>query len=231
MRNIDGGFLAAPDQAALDQRERDVRKGKLALMLAVVGAFVALVAGYNVLVDFSPVSLVVTMIALAAAIGGGVLTKNLMRAVRFRVHKPNAGLVGAAKLTGMVVVVLGFIALVGSLDGPGVLRIIAIAVGCAAIGYVKSLHDQQWVLFELDAVGVRVERTVVPWRDVTRLTIDPVGPGMTRLGAVPVNAAPLYVAVQDTELDQRLLAEAVGRFAPQGTLLTRAQDSLGNPAK
>ncbi|WP_410576034.1 hypothetical protein [Amycolatopsis sp. lyj-108] len=222
MRNIDGGFLAAPDQASLDRRERDVRKGKLALMLTVVGAFVALVAGYNVLVDFSPVSLVVTMFGLAAAIGGGVLTKHLMRAVRFRVHKPNAGLVGAAKLSGMVVVVLGFIALVGSLEGPGVLRIIAIAVGCAAIGYVKSLHDQQWVLFELDAVGVRIERTVVPWRDVTRLTIDPVGPGMTRLGAVPVNAAPLYVAVQDTELDQRLLAEGVGRFAPQGTQLTRA---------
>ncbi|RSN58690.1 hypothetical protein DMH01_21915 [Amycolatopsis sp. WAC 04182] len=222
MRNIDGGFLAAPDQASLERRERDVRKGKLALMLAVVGGFVALVAGYNVLVDFSPVSLVVTMLALAAAIGGGLLTKQLMRAVRFRVHKPNAGLVGAAKLSGMVVAVLGFIALVGSLDGPGVLRIIAIAVGCAAIGYVKTLHDQQWVLFELDAVGVRIERTVVPWRDVTRLTIDPVGPGMTRLGAVPINAAPLYVAVQDTELDQRLLAEAVGRFAPQGTQLTRA---------
>lgn len=222
MRNIDGGFLAAPDQASLDRRERDVRKGKLALMLTVVGAFVALVAGYNVVVDFSPASLVVTMFGLAAAIGGGVLTKHLMRAVRFRVHKPNAGLVGAAKLSGMVVVVLGFIALVGSLEGPGVLRIIAIAVGCAAIGYVKSLHDQQWVLFELDAVGVRIERTVVPWRDVTRLTIDPVGPGMTRLGAVPVNAAPLYVAVQDTELDQRLLAEGVGRFAPQGTQLTRA---------
>ncbi|RSM83321.1 hypothetical protein DL991_02530 [Amycolatopsis sp. WAC 01375] len=222
MRNIDGGFLAAPDQASLDRRERDVRKGKLALMLTVVGGFVALVAGYNVLVDFSPASLVVTMFGLAAAIGGGVLTKHLMRAVRFRVHKPNAGLVGAAKLSGMVVIVLGFIALVGSLDGPGVLRIIAIAVGCAAIGYVKSLHDQQWVLFELDAVGVRIERTVVPWRDVTRLTIDPVGPGMTRLGAVPVNAAPLYVAVQDTELDQRLLAEGVGRFAPQGTQLTRA---------
>ncbi|MFI9449410.1 hypothetical protein [Amycolatopsis sp. NPDC052450] len=222
MRNIDGGFLAAPDQASLQRREQDVRKGKLALMLAVVGGFVALIAGYNVLVDFSPVSLVVTMFALAAAIGGGLLTKHLMRAVRFRVHKPNAGLVGAAKLSGMVVVVLGFIALVGSLEGPGVLRIIAIAVGCAAIGYVKSLHDKQWVLFELDAVGVRIERTVVPWRDVTRLTIDPVGPGMTRLGAVPVNAAPLYVAVQDTELDQRLLAEAVGRFAPQGTQLTRA---------
>ncbi|RSN38225.1 hypothetical protein DL990_04300 [Amycolatopsis sp. WAC 01416] len=222
MRNIDGGFLAAPDQASLDRRERDVRKGKLALMLTVVGGFVALVAGYNVLVDFSPASLVVTMFGLAAAIGGGVLTKHLMRAVRFRVHKPNAGLVGAAKLSGMVVIVLGFIALVGSLDGPGVLRIIAIAVGCAAIGYVKSLHDQQWVLFELDAVGVRIERTVVPWRDVTRLTIDPVGPGMTRLGAVPLNAAPLYVAVQDTELDQRLLAEGVGRFAPQGTQLTRA---------
>lgn len=222
MRNIDGGFLAAPDQASLDRRDRDVRKGKLALMLTVVGAFVALVAGYNVVVDFSPASLVVTMLGLAAAIGGGVLTQHLMRAVRFRVHKPNAGLVGAAKLSGMVVVVLGFIALVGSLDGPGVLRIIAIAVGCAAIGYVKSLHDQQWVLFELDAVGVRIERTVVPWRDVTRLTIDPVGPGMTRLGAVPVNAAPLYVAVQDTELDQRLLAEGVGRFAPQGTQLTRA---------
>ncbi|RSM66172.1 hypothetical protein DMH03_03335 [Amycolatopsis sp. WAC 01376] len=222
MRNIDGGFLAAPDQASLERRERDVRKGKLALMLTVVGAFVALVAGYNVLVDFSPVSLVVTMFGLAAAIGGGMLTKHLMRAVRFRVHKPNAGLVGAAKLSGMVVAVLGFVALVGSLDGPGVLRIIAIAAGCAAIGYVKSLHDQQWVLFELDAVGVRIERTVVPWRDVTRLTIDPVGPGMTRLGAVPVNAAPLYVAVQDTELDQRLLAEGVGRFAPQGTQLTRA---------
>ncbi|KFU81125.1 hypothetical protein SAMN04489729_4698 [Amycolatopsis lurida] len=222
MRNIDGGFLAAPDQASLERRERDVRKGKLALMLAVVGGFVALVAGYNVVADFSPVSLVVTMLALAAAIGGGLLTKHLMRTVRFRVHKPNAGLVGAAKLTGMVVAVLGFIALVGSLEGPGVLRIIAIAVGCAAIGYVKSLHDQQWVLFELDAVGVRVERTVVPWRDVTRLTLDPVGPGMTRLGAVPVNAAPLYVAVQDTELDQRLLAEAVGRFAPQGTQLTHA---------
>ncbi|MGY6656894.1 hypothetical protein ACXIZN_32510 [Amycolatopsis sp. TRM77291] len=222
MRNIDGGFLAAPDQASLQRREQDVRKGKLALMLAVVGGFVALVAGYNVVADFSPVSLVVTMLGLAAAIGGGLLTKHLMRAVRFRVHKPNAGLVGAAKLTGMVVVVLGFIALVGSLEGPGVLRIIAIAVGCAAIGYVKSLHDQQWVLFELDAVGVRIERTVVPWRDVTRLTIDPVGPGMTRLGAVPVNAAPLYVAVQDSELDQRLLADAVGRFAPQGTQLARA---------
>lgn len=222
MRNIDGGFLAAPDQASLQRREQDVRKGKLALMLAVVGGFVALVAGYNVVADFSPVSLVVTMIALAAAIGGGLLTRHLMRAVRFRVHKPNAGLVGAAKLTGMVVVVLGFIALVGAIEGPGVLRIIAIAIGCAAIGYVKTLHDQQWVLFELDAVGVRIERTVVPWRDVTRLTIDPVGPGMTRLGAVPVNAAPLYVAVQDSELDQRLLAEAVGRFAPQGTQLTRA---------
>lgn len=220
MRNIDGGFLAAPDQAAVDQRERNVRKGKLALMLTVVGAFVALIAGYNAAVDFSPGSLVVTMIALAVAVGGGVLTKQLMRAVRFRVHKPNAGLVGAAKLTGMVVVVLGFIALVGSLDGPGVLRIIAIAIGCAAIGYVKSLHDQQWVLFELDAVGVRIERTVVPWRDVTRLTTDPVGPGMTRLGAIPVNAEPLYVAVQDSELDPRLLAEAVGRFAPQGIMLT-----------
>ncbi|WP_340685912.1 hypothetical protein LCL61_05945 [Amycolatopsis coloradensis] len=222
MRNIDGGFLAAPDQASLERRERDVRKGKLALLLTVAGGFVTLVAGYQVFADFSPVSLVVTMLALAAAIGGGLLTKHLMRAVRFRVHKPNAGLVGAAKLTGMVVAVLAFIGLVGAIEGPGVLRIIAIAVGCAAIGYVKSLHDQQWVLFELDAVGVRIERTVVPWREVTRLTIDPVGPGMTRLGAVPVNAAPLYVAVQDTEFDQRLLAEAVGRFAPQGTQLTRA---------
>ncbi|WP_410647145.1 hypothetical protein [Amycolatopsis sp. cmx-4-54] len=222
MRNLDGGFLAAPDQASLQRREQDVRKGKLALMLAVVGGFVALIAGYNVVADFSPVSLVVTMLALAAAIGGGLLTRHLLRAVRFRVHKPNAGLVGAAKLSGMVVVVLGFIALVGSLEGPGVLRIIAIAVGCAAIGYVKSLHDRQWVLFELDAVGVRIERTVVPWRDVTRLTIDPVGPGMTRLGAVPLDAAPLYVAVQDSEFDQRLLAEAVGRFAPQGTQLARA---------
>ncbi|WET79861.1 hypothetical protein P3102_00960 [Amycolatopsis sp. QT-25] len=229
MRHIDGGFLAAPDQASPDRR--DVRKDKPALMLTVVGAFVALVAGYHVLVDFSPASLVMTVFALAAAIGGGVLTRHLTRAVRFRVHEPNAGLVGAAKLSGMVVAVLGFIALVGSLDGPGVLRIIAIAIGCAAIASVKSLHDRQWVLFDLDAVGVRVERTVVPWRDVIRLTIDPVGPGMTRLGAVPVNAAPLYVAIQDTELDQRLLADAVGRFAPQGTLLTRAQDSLGDPAR
>ncbi|MER6667032.1 hypothetical protein ABT256_20990 [Amycolatopsis japonica] len=223
MRNIDGGFLAAPDQASLQRREQDVRKGKLALMLAVVGGFVTLVAGYNVFADFSPVSLVVTMFGLAAAVGGGVLTKHLMRAVRFRVHKPNAGLVGAAKLTGMVVVVLGFIALVGAIEGPGALRIVAIAVGCAAIAYVKSLHDQQWVLFELDAVGVRIERTVVPWRDVARLTIDPVGPGMTRLGAVPNNAAPLYVAVQDGELDQRHLADAVRRFAPQGIQLAGGQ--------
>lgn len=229
MRNIDGGyggFIAAPDQAALERRERDVRKGKLALALAVIGGFVALIAGYNVLVDFSPVSLVVTMIALAAAIGGGMLTKQLMRNVRFRVHKPNAGLVGAAKLTGMVVVVLGFIALFGAIDGPGALRIVVIAVGCAAIAYVKTLHDQQWVLFELDAVGVRVERTIVPWRDVVGLTIDPVGPGMTRLGAIPGGAAPLFVAVQDSELDSRLLADAVGRFAPRGIRLSPVQ----NPA-
>lgn len=222
MRNIDGGFLAAPDQASLQRREQDVRKGKLALMLAVVGGFVALIAGYNVFVDFSPVSLVVTMLGLAAAVGGGVLTKHLTRNVRFRVHKPNAGLVGAAKLTGLLVAFFGIAALLGSIEAPGALRIVLIAGGVGTIAYVKSLHDQQWVLFELDAVGVRVERTVVPWRDVTRLTIDPVGPGMTRLGAVPVNAAPLYVAVQDSELDQRHLAEAVGRFAPQGTQLTRA---------
>ncbi|WP_414944770.1 hypothetical protein [Amycolatopsis sp. cmx-11-32] len=226
MRNIDGGFLAAPDQAALDQRERDVRKGKLALMLTVAGAFVALVAGYQVLMDFSPVSLVVTLIALAAAVGGGVLTKHLMRAVRFRVHKPNAGLIGAAKLTGLLVAFFAIAALLGSIEAPGPLRIVLIAVGCGAIAYVKSLHDQQWVLFELDAVGVRVERTVVPWRDVTRLTTDPVGPGMTRLGAVPVNAEPLYVAVQDSELDPSLLAVAVGRFAPQGILLTGAQNPV-----
>ncbi|MFD5243412.1 hypothetical protein ACFWIW_02655 [Amycolatopsis sp. NPDC058340] len=222
MRNIDGGFLAAPDQASVQRREQDVRKGKLALMLAVVGGFVALVAGYNVFADFSPVSLVVTMLGLAAAVGGGLLTKHLMRNVRFRVHKPNAGLVGAAKLTGLLVAFFGIAALLGSIEAPGALRIVLIAGGVGTIAYVKSLHDQQWVLFELDAVGVRIERTVVPWRDVTRLTIDPVGPGMTRLGAVGVNAAPLYVAVQDSELDQRLLAEAVGRFAPQGTQLTRA---------
>ncbi|MFD6068737.1 hypothetical protein [Amycolatopsis lurida] len=222
MRNIDGGFLAAPDQAALQRREQDVRKGKLALMLTVAGGFVALVAGYNVFADFSPVSLVVTMLGLAAAVGGGVLTRYLMRAVRFRVHKPNAGLVGAAKLTGLLVAFFGIAALLGSIEAPGALRIVLIAGGVGTIAYVKSLHDQQWVLFELDAVGVRIERTVVPWRDVTRLTLDPVGPGMTRLGAVPINAAPLYVAVQDTELDQRFLAEAVGRFAPQGTQLTHA---------
>ncbi|EME60028.1 hypothetical protein [Amycolatopsis decaplanina] len=230
MRNIDGGFLAAPDQAALERRDREVRKGKLALLLTVAGGFAALVAGYQVLVDFSPVSLVVTLIALAAAVGGGVLTKHLMRNVRFRVHKPNAGLVGAAKLTGLLVAFFGIAALLGSIGAPGPLRIVLIAGGVGTIAYVKSQHDQQWVLFELDAVGVRVERTVVPWRDITRLTTDPVGPGMTRLGAVGVDAAPLYVAVQDTELDQRLLADAVVRFAPQGTRLTRAQDSLGNPA-
>jgi hypothetical protein len=231
MRNIDGGFIASPDQAALEQRERDIRKGKGALMLTVVGGFVALIAGYNALVDFSPGSLVVTMIALAAAIGGGVLTQHLMRNVRFRVHKPNAGLVGAAKLTGILVVFFAIAAVLGSIEAPGPLRIVLIAVGCGALAYVRSLHDQQWVLFELDAVGVRVERTVVPWRDVTRLTTDPVGPGMTRLGAIPVNAAPLYVAVRDSELDPRLLVEAVGRFAPRGIQLTRsAHDSLGNPA-
>ncbi|MBB5854318.1 hypothetical protein ACFQ05_13490 [Amycolatopsis umgeniensis] len=223
MRNIDGGFLAAPDQASLDRRDQDVRKGKLALLLTVAGGFVALIAGYNALVDFSPVSLVVTMIALAVAVGGGVLTKHLMRAVRFRVHKPNAGLVGAAKLTGLLVAFFGIAALLGSIEAPGALRVVLIAGGVGTIAYVKSLHDQQWVLFELDAVGVRVERTIVPWRDVSRLTTDPVGPGMTRLGALPVNAAPLYVAVQDSELDPRLLAGAVGRFAPQGILLTGGQ--------
>ncbi|MFI5559182.1 hypothetical protein [Amycolatopsis japonica] len=216
MRNIDGGFLAAPDQAALQRREQDVRKGKLALMLTVVGGFVALVAGYNVFADFSPVSLVVTMLGLAVAIGGGMLTKHLTRTVRFRVHKPNAGLVGAAKLTGLLVAFFGIAALLGSIEAPGALRVVLIAGGVGTIAYVKSLHDQQWVLFELDAVGVRIERTVVPWRDVTRLTIDPVGPGMTRLGAVGGNAAPLYVAVQDSELDQRHFADAIGRFAPQG---------------
>ncbi|ANN21295.1 hypothetical protein SD37_40815 [Amycolatopsis orientalis] len=231
MRNIDGGFLAAPDQAALDRREREVRKGKLALVLTVAGGVVALAAGYQVFADFSPGALVATLAGLAAAFGGGALTKHLMRAVRFRVHKPNAGLVGAAKLTGLLIAFFGIAALLGSIDAPGPLRIVLIAGGVGAIAYVKALHDQQWVLFELDAVGVRVERTIVPWRDVTRLTTDPVGPGMTRLGAVPVNAAPLYVAVQDSELDQRLLAAAVGRFAPQGTLLaSAAQDSLGNPA-
>ncbi len=226
MRNIDGGFLAAPDQASLDRRERDVRKGKLALMLTVAGGFVALIAGYNVLMEFSPVSLAVTMIALAAAVGGGVLTKHLMRNVRFRVHKPNASLIGAAKLTGLLVAFFAIAALLGSIEAPGALRIVLIAVGCGTIAYVRSLHDQQWVLFELDAVGVRIERTVVPWRDVTRLTTDPVGPGMTRLGAIPVNAAPLYVAVQDSELDPRRLAEAVGRFAPQGIFLTGAQNPV-----
>ncbi len=226
MRNIDGGFLATPDQASLDRRERDVRKGKLALMLTVVGGFVALIAGYNVLMEFSPVSLAVTMIALAVAVGGGVLTKHLMRNVRFRVHKPNAGLIGAAKLTGLLVAFFAIAALLGSIEAPGALRVVLIAVGCGTIAYVRSLHDQQWVLFELDAVGVRIERTVVPWRDVTRLTTDPVGPGMTRLGAIPVNAAPLYVAVQDSELDPRLLAEAVGRFAPQGIFLTGAQNPV-----
>ncbi|WP_410601725.1 hypothetical protein [Amycolatopsis sp. lyj-90] len=226
MRNIDGGFLAAPDQASLDRRERDVRKGKLALMLTVAGGFVALIAGYNVLMEFSPVSLAVTLIALAAAVGGGVLTKHLMRNVRFRVHKPNAGLIGAAKLTGLLVAFFAIAALLGSIEAPGALRVVLIAVGCGTIAYVRSLHDQQWVLFELDAVGVRIERTVVPWRDVTRLTTDPVGPGMTRLGAIPVNAAPLYVAVQDSELDPRLLAEAVGRFAPQGIFLTGAQNPV-----
>ncbi|MFI7117697.1 hypothetical protein [Amycolatopsis sp. NPDC049868] len=223
MRNIDGGFLAAPDQASLDRRERDVRKGKLALLLTVAGGFVALVAGYNAFVDFSPGSLVVTVIALAVAVGGGVLTKHLTRNVRFRVHKPNAGLVSAAKLTGLLVAFFGIAALLGSIEAPGPLRIVLIAGGVGTIAYVKTLHDQQWVLFELDAVGVRIERTVVPWRDVTRLTIDPVGPGMTRLGAVPANAAPLYVAVQDTELDQRRLSEAVGRFAPQGIQLAGGQ--------
>ncbi|WP_410664371.1 hypothetical protein [Amycolatopsis sp. lyj-84] len=226
MRNIDGGFLATPDQASLDRRERDVRKGKLALMLTVAGGFVALIAGYNVLMEFSPVSLAVTLIALAAAVGGGVLTKHLMRNVRFRVHKPNAGLIGAAKLTGLLVAFFAIAALLGSIEAPGALRVVLIAVGCGTIAYVRSLHDQQWVLFELDAVGVRIERTVIPWRDVTRLTTDPVGPGMTRLGAIPVNAAPLYVAVQDSELDPRLLAEAVGRFAPQGIFLTGTQNPV-----
>ncbi|MFD5091734.1 hypothetical protein ACFWMR_14105 [Amycolatopsis thailandensis] len=230
MRNIDGGFPATGDQAALDRREQDVRKGKLALALTVVGGFVALIAGYNVLVDFTPGSLAVTLIALAVAVGGGVLTKHLMRAVRFRVHKPNAGLVGAAKLTGLLVAFFGLAALLGSIGAPGPLRIVLIAGGVGTIAYVRSLHDQRWVLFELDAVGVRVERTVVPWREVTRLTTDPVGPGMTRLGAIGVNAEPLYVAVQDSELDPRLLTEAIGRFAPQGIRLTRAQDFLGNPA-
>ncbi|MEV6908236.1 hypothetical protein [Amycolatopsis sp. NPDC051071] len=231
MRNIDGGFVASPDQAALDQRERDIRKGKGALLLTVAGGFVALVAGYNVLADFSPGALVATLAGLAAAIGGGALTKQLMRTVRFRVHKPNAGLVGAAKLTGLLVAFFAVAALFGAIGAPGPLRIVVIAGGVGTIAYVKSLHDQQWVLFELDAVGVRVERTIVPWRDVTHLTIDPVGPGMTRLGALPVNAAPLYVAVHDSELDSRLLTEAVGRFAPQGIQLTRsAHDSLGNPA-
>ncbi|WP_410658538.1 hypothetical protein [Amycolatopsis sp. lyj-112] len=227
MRNIDSGydgFIAAPDQAALERRERDVRKGKLALALTVVGGFVALIAGYNVLVDFSPVSLVVTMIALAVAVGGGVLTKQLMRNVRFRVHKPNAGLVGAAKLTGLLVAFFAVAALLGTIEAPGALRIVLIACGCGAIAYVKSLHDQQWVLFELDAVGVRVERTVVPWRDATRLTIDPVGPGMTRLGVIPAGAAPLFVAVQDSELDSRLLGDAVGRFAPRGIQLSSVQN-------
>ncbi|KZB81648.1 hypothetical protein [Amycolatopsis regifaucium] len=226
MRNIDGGFLAAPDQAALERRERDIRKGKLALALTVVGGFVTLIAGYQVFVDFSPGALVVTMIALAVAVGGGMLTKQLNRTVRFRVHKPNAGLVAAAKLSGILVVFFALAALLGSIDAPGPLRVILIAGVCGVLAYVRSLHDQQWVLFELDAVGVRVERTVVPWRDVTRLTIDPVGPGMTRLGAVPVNAEPLYVAVQDSELDSRLLTEAVARFAPRGVLLT----GVHNPA-
>jgi hypothetical protein len=226
MRNIDGGFPAAPDQAALEQRERDIRKGKLALALTVVGGFVALIAGYQFFEDFSPGSLVAAMIALAVAIGGGMLTKQLNRNVRFRVHKPNAGLVAAAKLTGLLVAFFAIAALLGSIEAPGALRIVLIAGGCGVLAYVRTLHDQQWVLFELDAVGVRVERTVVPWRDVTRLTIDPVGPGMTRLGAVPVNAEPLYVAVQDSELDSRLLTEAVARFAPRGVLLTEVQ----NPA-
>ncbi len=222
MRNIDGGFLATPDQAALEQRERDVRKGKGALLLTVAGGFVALIAGYNAVVEFSPGALVATLAGLAAAIGGGALTRQLMRNVRFRVHKPNAGLVGAAKLTGLLVAFFAVAALFGTIGAPGALRIVVIAGGVGVIAYVKSLHDQRWVLFELDAVGVRVERTIVPWHDVTGLTIDPVGPGMTRLGAIPVNAAPLYVAVHDSELDPRRLSEAVGRFAPQGILLSAA---------
>jgi hypothetical protein len=102
MRGIEDSFVAAPDQAAVERRERDVRKGKGALVLTVVGGFVAMAAGYQVLTEFTPGALVATMAGLLAAFGGGALTRHLTRQMRFRVHRPNAGLVGAAKLTGLL---------------------------------------------------------------------------------------------------------------------------------
>ena len=216
------------NQQALAYRERQVRLGKLAVLLAVAGGIATLVGVGLAIEDPAAGPLLAALVGLVALVVGALLANRVLATVRYRISTPNAAGWLAGKLSGAVGLFVAVAVVAEALDVPSAPRQVLVAVLVAGFGWLVADHTARTVLFQADATGVRFGRTIVPWPVVGQFVVAfGTRPGTAEIGLSPAPGAhcpagqpvagavladlPLSVVVEAAKLHQARLTWAISQ--------------------
>lgn len=179
---------------AMQERERRLRLVRLVEVLAAAGAITVLVAGGYLVEEFGTGPAFATAGGLALLMTASLTARRIRRKVRYRVDRPNstawlAGKIAAVLVGGAVVVYVAW-----ALEVPSLPRSLLVFALVGSLLAVVNQHAARWTLLQVDATGVKLRRTHVPWLAVARLDLAGVAPGLVEAG---VRLAPRHVAGDD----------------------------------
>ncbi|WP_191298551.1 hypothetical protein [Lentzea cavernae] len=185
---------------------------RLVEVLAAVGAITALVAGGYLAEEFGTGPALAMVSGLALLVTASLTARRIRRKVRYRVDRPNstawlAGKIAAVFVGGAVVVYVAW-----ALEVPSLPRSLVVFALIGSLLAVVNQHAARWTLLQIDATGVKLGRTHLPWPAVARLDLAGAAPGLVEAG---VRLAPGHVAGDD---------------AVRGTVLTDLPATTAIPA-
>ena len=222
---------------ALANRERWLRRARLAGLLAVAGGITILTAGWSALEDPTTGSWITTLGGVVTLLTGAVLTTYPLARVRYRIATPYAGLVLAAKVAGALGVFVGLVFVANAIGVPPLSRRFLVVALVAGLGWVVNDHTVRSTLFQADATGVRFGRVPVAWPAITQLVVAPgAAPDVVEVSATLVDGTPAPPdgpsVVPADRLDWRRLAWAVSQSGrsdlPLVTRDSRQQAEMGH---
>lgn len=197
---------------AVQERERRLRLVRLVEVLAAVGAVTALVAGGYLVEEFGTGPALAMVSGLGLLVTASLTARRIRRKVRYRVDRPNSTAWLAAKIVAVLVGGVVVVYVAWALEVPSLPRSLVVFALVGSLLAVVRRHAARWTLVQVDATGVRLGRTHVPWLAVARLDLAEVAPGLVEAG---VRLAPGHVA---------------GDEAVRGTVLTDLPVSTVVPA-
>jgi len=168
-----------------------VRGARVAVLAAVLGGIVAVVAGALLIESFTVGALVAALAGVLCLSGGSVLARRFYARIRYRISRPFSGLLLVTKIAAGLAVFVALVVIARTVDFPALPRRAMVAVLVGGLGWLIADHVTRTTLFLADATGVRFGRTPVPWPAIAQLVVSPgAHPGTAEIGATRMPGAP-----------------------------------------